>query len=370
MKIAYVYDAVHPWETGGVQKRVWELGRRLADDHDVHWYGLKYWDGPDVIEREGVTLHGVGPVGELYVDGRRSIPEALSFATRLARPLLGERFDVIDCQEFPYFPCFTSKFGALVGDATLLFTWHEVWDEYWHEYLGWKGAFGRAVEYATAHVPDEHLAVSETTRQDADALGAQGVSLLPNGISIDEIEAAPRADRDVDILFTGRLIPEKNAELLVRAIDELRTEDSDISCLVLGEGPQREAIETIVSERRLEANVELSPFLDSYEDVLGLMKAADVLALPSQREGFGITALEALAAGTPVATIDHPRNAATELVDDGETGAVCDATPEAFAAGLRRARESSSAASCRDAASEYGWDRIADRAETIYREVA
>jgi len=36
MKIAYVYDAVHPWETGGIQTRVWELARRLAGHHDVH----------------------------------------------------------------------------------------------------------------------------------------------------------------------------------------------------------------------------------------------------------------------------------------------------------------------------------------------
>lgn len=370
MKIAYVYDAVHPWETGGVQKRVWELGRRLAEEHDVHWYGLKYWDGPDVIEREGVTLHGVGPASDLYVDGRRSIPEALSFTARLVRPLAGAKFDVIDCQEFPYFPCFASKFGALVDDATLLFTWHEVWDEYWHEYLGWKGVFGRGVEYATAHVPDEHVAVSEMTQRDADSLGASGVSLLPNGISIDEIEAAPCADRDIDVLFTGRLIPEKNADLLVRTIEKLRVDRPDVSCLVLGEGPERESIESLVSDRGLEANVDLKPFRDSYEDVLGLMKAADVLALPSQREGFGITALEALAAGTPVATIDHPRNAATELVDDGMTGAVCDATPEAFAAGLRRATAATDAAACRDAAADYEWDRIADRAEKLYREVA
>lgn len=57
MKLALIYDAVFPWEKGGAQKRVWELARRLADDHDVHLYGMHYWDGPVVIEREGVSIH-------------------------------------------------------------------------------------------------------------------------------------------------------------------------------------------------------------------------------------------------------------------------------------------------------------------------
>src|SRR6056297_1579194 len=103
MKIAFVYDAVYPWEKGGAQKRIWELACRLAADHDVHLYGMHYWDGPATIEREGVTLHGVCEPKELYVNGRRSIPQALSFAANLAPALLGEEFDIIDCQEFPYF---------------------------------------------------------------------------------------------------------------------------------------------------------------------------------------------------------------------------------------------------------------------------
>jgi hypothetical protein len=51
MRICFVYDAVHPWEKGGAQKRVWELARRLANDHKVHFYGMHYWDGSETIEK-------------------------------------------------------------------------------------------------------------------------------------------------------------------------------------------------------------------------------------------------------------------------------------------------------------------------------
>ncbi len=74
MRIAYVFDAVYPFVKGGVERRIWEVSRRLADKgHDVHIYGMKYWTGEDTISREGVSLHGVCRPRELYSGGRRSI---------------------------------------------------------------------------------------------------------------------------------------------------------------------------------------------------------------------------------------------------------------------------------------------------------
>lgn len=370
MKLAYVYDAVYPWETGGVQARVWELARRLADDHDVHWYGLHYWDGPRIRESEGVTLHGVAEPQELYVNGRRSIREALSFSAHLVRPLLHERFDVIDCQEFPYFPGFPSKLATTVDDSTLVMTWHEVWDEYWYEYLGWKGLFGKLTERSVARLPDKHIAVSKRTQQDLAVLGVSCNDIVPNGIAMDDVERVPEANEQVDVLFVGRLIEEKNPALLVRAIDELRESTPDIRCRFVGEGPEADRVEQLVGQLDLDSNVTVTGFRDSHDAVLGLMKAADVFVLPSRREGFGMTVLESLACGTPVVTIDHPQNAAAELVEDGATGVICEATPRSVADGIERARRTVSGDDCVATARNYEWDRIVREIETIYRELA
>jgi hypothetical protein len=122
MRIAYVYDVCSGWVTRGVQTRVWKLAHRLAEDHDVHWYTLNYWDGPATMEREGVTFHGVADPPDLYVDGRRSITEALTFAAKLLRPLLADEYDIVDCQQFPYFPAFPSKLAAVARTSTLVLT--------------------------------------------------------------------------------------------------------------------------------------------------------------------------------------------------------------------------------------------------------
>ena len=52
MKIAFIYDAIYPWVKGGAEKRIYEIGRRLADKHEVHWYGIGWWfneNGSDLL---------------------------------------------------------------------------------------------------------------------------------------------------------------------------------------------------------------------------------------------------------------------------------------------------------------------------------
>lgn len=367
MKIAYVYDAVYPWVTGGIEKRVWELASRLADNHEVHWYGLHYWDGPPVYERDGVTLYGVASPLELYTEGRRSITEALYFSAALVRPLRRQRYDVIHCQEFPYFPCYPCKLYSTVRSSSLFMTWHEIWGDYWYEYLGRKGVFGKAVERTVAHLPDYHLAVSRRTKRDLEALGASDVTVVPNGITQSTIEGIDPSAETFDVLFVGRLIKEKNVDMLLRAVSRLTASEHDIRCAILGRGPEYEPLLHLVDELSLSENVEFLEPRETHEEVLRLMKGADVFAFPSRREGFGMTVLEALACGTPVVTINHPQNAARELVTDGKTGVVCDPTPSALADGIQRGRDTITPETCVAATQEYEWDTIVSQLEAVYR---
>jgi len=53
-----------------------EISKRLVEcGHEVHWFGIKWWEGESTIQQNGVYLHGVCEPKELYVDRRRSIPE-------------------------------------------------------------------------------------------------------------------------------------------------------------------------------------------------------------------------------------------------------------------------------------------------------
>jgi len=121
MNIAYVYDAIYPWIKGGAEKRIYELSKRLVQrGHHIHIFGVKWWDGADVINRDGVILHGVCKPMELYINGKRSIKEALVFSYKLLPHLLSMKFDIIDCNQFPYFSCFTAKIASIKYNCPLV----------------------------------------------------------------------------------------------------------------------------------------------------------------------------------------------------------------------------------------------------------
>ncbi|MFC7135271.1 MULTISPECIES: glycosyltransferase family 4 protein [Salinibaculum] len=376
MKIAFVYDAVYPWEKGGAQKRIWELARRLADDHDVHLYGMHYWDGPAVIEREGVTFHGVCEPRELYVDGRRSIPQALYFAAAVAPALLREDFDIIDCQEFPYFPAFPAKAHELLRDSTLVVTWYEVWDDYWYDYLGWKGIFGQAVEQVTARLAETVIPISAYIEADLRSLGrTDGLSVVENGVDFDGLQEVPEADADWDVIYVGRLSEHKNVDLLLDAVDRVSTQlDRPLSCAIIGDGPEREALEAEARERGVTDQVEFLGFVEADEDVIANLKAASVFVLPSIREGFPNTILEANACGVPSIVVEHEENGSTAVVDDGETGYITDVSAAAIADRLADCLTDETlledlSRGARAFGRAHDWDVIVDELEKVYSSV-
>lgn len=371
MKIAYVYDAVYPWVMGGVEKRIHEVSVRLAErGHEVHVYGMRCWDGPATIERDGVMLHGISPGEALYADGRRTVPQALRFGKAVLRPLLASGADIVDCQNFPYFSCFAAKAAAMRRGFPLVVTWHEVWGDYWYDYLGRRGVFGKAIERLASGLTDRHIAVSPSTARALAGLGVSGsVPVVPNGIDLARIAAIAPAEEEWDVIFTGRLIRDKNVDLLLRALVTVQEEVPDLRTLVVGDGPERPALEALA--RDLGLAVTFAGFLPRYDDVIAAMKASRVFVLPSTREGFGIAALEAMACGLPVVTVDHPGNAARDLVVPGVNGFCCDlsagAVGEGILAGLDLHRGGVSG--CQATAKGYDWGRIVEALEKVYQNI-
>jgi len=374
MKIAYVYDNVYPYYIGGLEKRVWEVARRLAQrGHDVHWYAMKYWDGPDVLEKEGVYLHGVCEPKPLFVHGRRSVEEAIYFARNVFIPLARDNYDIIDCQNFPYFPCFSAKIASLLKKTPLVITWHEVWDTYWYTYLGKKGVFGKAVERITACLTDHNVAVSPKTKNDLQSIGVdKEITVIPNGIDFDSIQAITPSPEKTDVIYAGRLIKEKNIDMLIKAIELVKKELPDVQCTIIGEGPEKEALRTLTLELNLERNIRIKDFVTSQDDLFALMKSARVFVLPSVREGFGISVLEANACGLPVVTVEHSQNAAYSLIKNGENGFIAKLNVEDLTIHICKALYNTDAKEFTiiSYSKKYDWNNVISLLERRYHEIS
>lgn len=129
-----------------------------------------------------------------------------------------------------------------------------------------------------------------------------------------DVEPATDVDGDgVRLLMVGRLADGKGFSDLLAAIDRLPTDD--LSVYLVGDGPQRDAIEREIERRDLQARVSL---LGYRSDVPSIMAACDVFVLPSYREGTPRVITEAMASGLPVVSTDIA--GIPEQVADGESG--------------------------------------------------
>ncbi len=333
MKIAFVYDAIYPWVKGGIEKRVWELAVRLSRrGHDVHLFGMKFWAGEDIVIIDGVVLHGVCPEKNLYHGGRRSILQAVYFSIHLIIPLMKEKFDIIDCQQFPYFSCFFAKIPSVLKNTPLVITWHEIWGDYWYDYIGWKGCMGKITEGLVARLTSENIAVSKTTAKNMGGLGIlHPIKIIPNGVDLQNIQSISPSLESSDVIFAGRLIKEKHPDLLILAFNLFLSKHPDHFMVMIGDGPEKSNVTTLIGKLHLEDNVRFIGFREFHDEIIAYMKSSKICVLPSTREGFGITALEALACGLPVVTVDHKANAICDLITKNN-GFLCSLSAEDIAA--------------------------------------
>jgi glycosyltransferase involved in cell wall biosynthesis len=375
MKIAFIYDAVYPWIKGGAEKRIYQLAKGLADKgHEVHWYGVGWWwpeSGKKDMEMDGIKLHGVCKPVKLYDNDRRSIKEALYFALMILFKLRAGRYDIIDCQGFPFFSCFTVGFNSFFGRSTLVLTLHEVWNDYWYEYLGKAGFFGKLTEKLMVRLTDKIITVSDKTKDDLRKIkSSEKAVVIPNGIDLAEINQIKPSPAKSDIIFVGRLIKEKKADLLIKSLVRVKDNFPDVKCTIIGEGPEKENLEKLSDQSGLKDDVSFTGFLEDYQDVIAHMKSSKVLVLPSVREGFGMVVLEANACGLPVVVVDHPMNAAKDLIIPGENGLIAEVSENSLSNNIIEAMESREkmVESSKDFVKDYDWNNIITRLEVTYWE--
>jgi glycosyltransferase involved in cell wall biosynthesis len=380
VKIGLVYDALYPFNIGGAERRYAEIAARLKDRHEVHLISWQHWPGSALRESGGIVYHGVGPARNFYGDdGKRTVREASEFALRLLPALCRERFDVLDCSATPYVPLYAAYAGARMRGTPLVATWHEFWGDHWLDYLRERpltARLSRLVEAGCVPFCDAVVAVSSFTAQRLRRRlpRSRPLEVIENGIDIAAIQSAPAADSGFDVVYVGRLIEDKRLEVLIRAAAILKHRFPSLSCAIIGNGPERRRLEDLTASLRLSdcvrflGNVDVTP-------TYGMLKASKVFALPSIREGFAISVLEAQAAGLVPVVARAPHSAAPFLVDHQRTGLICECDPESFATAIGQlladgaSRQKLSAAAI-GAAAAYDWNVISHRMEEVYRKVA
>jgi glycosyltransferase involved in cell wall biosynthesis len=223
--------------------------------------------------------------------------------------------------------------------------------------LRYRGTIRASVRRA-AHL----LTVSEFSKADLVRvydLDPDRVTVVPNAVdprlTADLAQTPVTRDGRPTVLMVGNVLPRKNLPMLARALRLMRDRGEDVTLRVIGSvhpGGRRDAR---TAQELLGDDVSFSGYV-ARETLARELRSAHVLAFPSLFEGFGIPALEAMAAGLPVVVSD--RAALPEVV--GDAGQVVPAEdPEAWATALGRLLQPEEGARAAIAGSsrvaQFGW---------------
>lgn len=234
------------------------------------------------------------------------------FFEREARRVFGDaRFDTIINYE-GYSPFFASLLGA-AGDeksARLIYQHNDMCGEWNAKYPSLPALFHEYRHY------DAIVSVSKTTRDTnrrrlaerfrlddiphlyaENLIDAEGILLKMNAAIPDDEEARFFGGSGPKLITLGRLSPEKNHALLLRAFARFRSEEPEATLLILGEGPLREELEKDIRTLGLEG----AAFLPGRrENPFAYLRRSDLFVLPSLHEGQPLVILEAMLLGLPI----------------------------------------------------------------------
>jgi glycosyltransferase involved in cell wall biosynthesis len=331
--------------------------------------------------RVGVTcVMDVGPLAdELRAGGVRvahvTAPGLRTnvFPTELARWLGEVRPDVVHIHSGVWLKA--ARAARLAGVRRVVFTEHGALDvEPWYS-----STFKRAA----ARLTDIIVAVSTPLASvliESHGLPRSKVCVVPNGVDVDRFH--PGADdgslQQIGIAggpvvgHVARLAPVKNQALLIRAFADVRSQVPGAQLVIVGDGPEREALRGQIEQLGLVGAVHLA---GEQRDIPSLLRAFDVFALPSKAEGTSMSVLEAMASGVPV--VASAVGGTPALLDDGRCGLLVPPNDvPALATALVRVltdkegRQQLAAAARARAVTVYAEDRVVDRYVALYEAAA
>jgi glycogen synthase len=244
---------------------------------------------------------------------------------------------------------------------------------------GWvSGSLSRqvhAVESWLVRESDSLITCSASMSEEITELFGPGLAetaVIRNGINAARWPFARRRARTgpPELLFVGRLEYEKGVHDAIAALPRIRRAHPGATLTIAGEGTQQDWLVEQARKHRVLKATRFVGRLD-HDELLAVLHRADAAVLPSHYEPFGLVALEAAAAGTPLVTSNI--GGLGEAVIDGETGMSCpprDVTRLAKAviavlndpaASQRRAK-----AARQRLTSDFDWQTVADETAQVY----
>lgn len=311
MKIAFISDALYMGHKGGIEYVEKIESEELAKDkrYEVHFISMR-WPGMEKNFVKGnIHYHTLTRtrIDRFYRHGRRSMRTSIMFSLSMLKLFFWkQRFDVIEANMFPILHIPILKLYCKLTRTKLILDVVEVWERsYWSEYLK-NGLLGNlAYRYAAYFLgsAQAYLANSSATaeRLRKEGINKERINVFAPTLENGELESIRKSvKRKPQIIFSGRFIKEKRLDKWLHVVKEVTRKVPKARALLIGDGPEKNALRRMVKELRLEKRVRMEPWVPEERDFLRQLAESSVLLLTSEREGLSTTALKSVAMDVPV----------------------------------------------------------------------
>lgn len=315
-----ICQVLHSLNVGGAEILAANLARRLASSFHFIFACL------DEMGTLGGQLQREGFEIEVF---NRQPGIDWRCMKQLAELMSRRRIQLIHAHQYtPFF--YSAASGLFRKRPAVLFTEHGRWHP---DYPSRKRMlFNRTM----LRKRDRVVGVGEDVRRaliDNEGLPPNRVGVIYNGIDLhgfgnvngrDHVRAEVRrelgiAGSSVVAIQVARLDALKDHITAVQTMAQVVKTRPDIHLVMVGDGPEREAISSAIRENSLESSVHL---LGTRSDISQLLESADIFLLTSISEGIPLTILEAMAAGLPV--VSTSVGGVPEVVENQKTGLLCE----------------------------------------------
>jgi glycosyltransferase involved in cell wall biosynthesis len=322
------------------------------------------------------AAHEAAPADETTDDGVRIVRRGtnrtvyLQAAWHHLRGRFGEHGVVVDVQNgMPFL-------ARLYARRPVVVLVHHVHREQWHVVLGPAlASFGWWVESwlsPRVHRRNRYVTVSAVSRAELAELGVDAgrITVVHNGTPAVTGPPVPRTAAP-SLLVLGRLVPHKRVELALRALAALSADHPGLTLTVAGRGWWLDPLRAEAERLGVADRVAFAGFVDDPAKHR-LLASSWLHLVPSLKEGWGLSVIEAAAHGTPSVAFAEAGGVAESIVD-GRTGALA-ADPDDFTAhvgallrdDVARARMGQAA---RQHAANFSWEQTAERFAAVLDEV-
>ncbi len=331
MRVLMVSWEYPPLIYGGLGRHVHGLSEALAaDGHEVTVLTQAVGDTPDAEQVNGVRVVRVPASG----DGRdfaRWVRRLNKAQIRAGRAVLrGWQPDVVHAHDWV-----AAEAGVALAAAArrpLVATVHATEAGLWNGWITTPLSQARhSTEAWLVRAATRTIVCSEAMRAEVSAalrVPAGELTKVHNAVDLEawrtsgDQQARARATAGVPagsplVVLAGRIEWEKGGDTAVRALSMIRRAHPGTHLVLAGTGSRRHVLEKLARSRRVFRAVHFTGHLDEAQ-LAALLGAADVAVVPSSYEPFGMVALEAGAAGTPVVAGDA--GGLPEVIRNGQTG--------------------------------------------------